>query len=275
MKTLGIIGAGQIGDTFIGGLQSFSPAVKCCYYEISEKRKKEIETCYGMVGEDSIAAVMEKADLPFIAVLPQVFHKVAPELANHYRKDQIIISAMAGISLEETAAPMPKGAKIARLMPNMALKHGAGTGMISFNEFVTEEERKALIDLFSPLGLIMEIPERLMDAATSLAGSTPGFFYVMVDAMVLGGVKIGFSREQAEKIALWSMYGAAKMMLQSGETAAFHRDQMMAAYVTTNAGVCTLEKENFRGAVIEAIEESCRQSKALGESVSPKHTTPK
>ena len=187
MKTLGIIGAGQIGDTFIGGLQSFSPAVKCCYYEISEKRKKEIETCYGMVGEDSIAAVMEKADLPFIAVLPQVFHKVAPELANHYRKDQIIISAMAGISLEETAAPMPKGAKIARLMPNMALKHGAGTGMISFNEFVTEEERKALIDLFSPLGLIMEIPERLMDAATSLAGSTPGFFYVMVDAMVLGG----------------------------------------------------------------------------------------
>lgn len=49
MKTLGIIGAGQIGDTFIGGLQSFSPAVKCCYYEISEKRKKEIETCYGMV----------------------------------------------------------------------------------------------------------------------------------------------------------------------------------------------------------------------------------
>ena len=96
MKTLGIIGAGQIGDTFIGGLQSFSPAVKCCYYEISEKRKKEIETCYGMVSEDSIAAVMEKADLPFIAVLPQVFHKVAPELANHYRKDQIIISAMAG-----------------------------------------------------------------------------------------------------------------------------------------------------------------------------------
>ena len=263
MKSLGFIGAGQIGGTFIGGLKSFAPATECCYYEVSPARCREVEALYGVAAEKSIAAVMEKAEIPFIAVIPQVFPKVAPELAKNYRKGQVIVSALAGIGLEELATQMPAGAKIARMMPNMALEFGAGTGMMSFNEYVTKEEREELIELFSPLGLIMEIPESLMDAATSLAGSTPGFFYTMVDAMMLGGVKIGFPRAEAEKIAVWSMYGAAKMMLASGATASFHRDQMMAGYGTTNAGVCMLEKKNFRSAVIEAVEESCRQSKEM------------
>lgn len=263
MKSLGLIGAGQIGTTFIGGLKTFAPAIECCYYEVSEARCREVEALYGIGAEKSIAAVMEKAEIPFIAVIPQVFSKVASELAKNYRKDQVIVSALAGIGLEELAVHMPAGAKIARMMPNMAMELGAGTGMMSFNEYVTKEEREELMELFSPLGLIMEIPESLMDAATSLAGSTPGFFYTMVDAMMLGGVKIGFTRAQAEKIAVWSMYGAAKMMLASGETASFHRDQMMAGYGTTNAGVCMLEKMNFRSAVIEAVEESCRQSKEM------------
>lgn len=267
MKSLGLIGAGQIGGAFIGGLKAFAPATACCYYEVSPARCREVEALYGVGAEESIAAVMEKAEIPFIAVIPQVFPKVALELAKNYRKEQIVVSALAGIGLEELAVHLPKGAKIARMMPNMALEFGAGTGMMSFNAEVTKEEREALLALFSPLGLIMEIPESLMDAATSLAGSTPGFFYTMVDAMMLGGVKIGFTREQAEKIAVWSMYGAAKMMMTSGETASFHRDQMMAGYGTTNAGVCMLEKKNFRSAVIEAVEKSCRQSKEMRNSL--------
>lgn len=263
MKDLGFIGAGQIGGTFLGGLKAFAKETECCYYEVSEARCREVEKLYGIAAEKSIAEVMQKSKIAFISIIPQVFPKVAPELAENYREGQIIVSAMAGFGIKEIADKMPEGVKIARIMPNMALELGAGTGMMSFNDHVTKEEREMLIRLFSPLGLIMEIPESLMDAATSLAGSTPAFFYTMVDAMMLGGVKIGFTREQAEKIALWSMYGASKMMLNSGKTASFHRDQMMAGYGTTNAGICKLEKENFRGAVIDAVEESCRQSKEM------------
>ncbi|WP_243124801.1 pyrroline-5-carboxylate reductase [Eubacterium limosum] len=263
MKTLGFIGAGQIGGTFMGGLKQFSSEIEYYYYEISEARCHEVEMLYGISAEKSIADLMTKSEIPFISIIPQVFRKVAPEVAENYREGQIIVSAMAGIDIEEIAEQMPEGVKIARIMPNMALELGAGTGMMSFNDAVTNEERETLVKMFSPLGLIMEITEDLMDAATSLAGSTPAFFYTMVDAMMLGGVKIGFTREQAEKIALWSMYGAAKMMLDSGKTASFHRDQMMAGYGTTNAGVCKLEEENFRGAIINAVEESCRQSKEM------------
>lgn len=267
MKSLGFIGVGQIGSAFMNGLKEFSTSSKYCYYDTSTVRCQEIEELHGITPEKDIAGVMEKSDITFLSVVPQVFSKVAPELTKYYHKNQIIISALAGINLEDIAVNMPEGAKIARIMPNMALEIGAGTGIMSFNNHVTEEERKALIELFTPLGLIMEVPESLMDAATSLAGSTPGFFYTMLDAMILGGVKIGFTNAEAEKIATWSMYGAAKMLLSSGKSPCFHRDQLMAGYGTTNAGVCILEKRNFRGAVIEAVEESCKQSKEMHKSL--------
>lgn len=267
MKTFGFIGAGWMGGAIIGGFSKFATDVQCCYFDVSPERCREMEEKYGVAVEPGNDVVIIQSDYIVITVLPQIYERVREEIAANYREGQVIISPMAGISLDYLAAGLPAGAKICRMMPNMALEIGAGTSLFSFNDQCSAAEKEELLSTFSALGLAKEIPENLMDAATSLAGCTPGFFYTMIDAMMLGGVKIGFSRSDAEEIAVWSMLGAAQLLRETGGTASYLRDQMMAPSGSTNAGICALEKNNFRGTVISAVEASLQRTKEFMENI--------
>lgn len=265
MDTLGFLGAGWMGGALLCGLQKQKIGVSCCYYDISARRCEELETITHLSAENSIEDVMKKADAAVISVKPQVYPAVADTVAAHYREGQILLSIMAGITLETLAAKLPPSAKVIRLMPNMAMSVGAGVCLMSANENVTEEEKQQVKEIFSAFGLVKEIPEHQMDAGTALSGSGPAFFYSMIDAMMLGGVQAGFTRDDAMELAVWAMKGAAELLLESGESASSLRDQMMSAGGTTVEGVCVLEKGSFRGDVIDAVAASCRRSKELSE----------
>ena len=265
MDTLGFLGVGWMGGALLCGLQKQKIGVSCCYYDISARRCEELETITHLSAENSIEDVMKKSDAAVISVKPQVYPAVADTVAAHYREGQILLSIMAGITLETLAAKLPPSAKVIRLMPNMAMSVGAGVCLMSANENVTEEEKQRVKDIFSAFGLVKEIPEHLMDAGTALSGSGPAFFYSMIDAMMLGGVQAGFTRDDAMELAVWAMKGAAELLLETGESASSLRDQMMSAGGTTVEGVCVLEKGSFRGDVIDAVAASCRRSKELSE----------
>lgn len=265
MYSLGFLGAGWMGGAILGGLKEHSTETSCLYFDISEVRCKELELLYHIPPEKSIEDVMVKADGVIISVKPQVYPSVAEVIAENYREGQLLISIMAGIRLETLTAKLPKNAKVIRLMPNMAMSVQAGVCLLAANENVTEGEKQHIIDLLSIFGLVKEIPEHLMDAGTAVSGSGPAFFYEMVEAMMLGGVRAGFTRNDATELALWTMKGAAALLAKTGESPGALRDQMMSAGGTTVEGVCVLEKGSFRGDVIEAVAASCRRSKELSE----------
>ena len=265
MYTLGFLGAGQMGGALLCGLQKQDQNVSCLYYDVSAPRCEELEKKTRIPAERSMAEVMDKVDAAVIAVKPQVYPAVADEIAAHYREGQILISVMAGITLETLGTMLPPSAKVIRLMPNMAMSVGAGVCLLTANEQVTEVEKQRIKDIFAAFGLVKVIPEHLMDAGTALSGSGPAFFYTMIDAMMLGGVQAGFARNDAMELAVWAMKGAAELLLETGGSAAVLRDQMMSAGGTTVEGVCALEKGRFSGDVIDAVAAACRRSKELSE----------
>ena len=265
MDTLGFLGAGKMGGALLCGLQKENTGVSCCYFDVSASRREELEAMTRLPAEKSIEDVMDKADAAILSVKPQVYPAVADTVAAHYREGQILLSIMAGITLETLGSKLPPSAKVIRLMPNMAMSVAAGVCLMTANENVTEEEKQRVKEIFSSFGLVKEIPEPLMDAGTALSGSGPAFFYTMIDAVMLGGVQAGFSWDDATELAIWAMKGAAELLLETGESASFLRDQMMSAGGTTVEGVCALEKGNFRGDVIDAVAASCRRSKELSE----------
>ena len=260
MKTLGFLGVGKMGSAIFRGV---APQIKCLYYDVSPACCEALAKSCAVPAEKSAAEVVAKADGLIIAVKPQVYPEVEETIAKNYKEGQIILSVMAGITLEDLGCTLPSSAKIIRLMPNMAMTVGAGVCLLATNENVTEEEKNEVKALLAPMGLVKELPERLMDAGTALSGSGPAFFYSMVEAMMIGGVKEGFSADDAMELTIHTMKGAAALLEQTGQSPGMLRDQMMSAGGTTVAGVCVLEKSGFRGDVIGALSASCARSKEL------------
>ena len=104
-----------------------------------------------------------------------------------------------------------------------------------------------------------------MDAVTGLSGSGPAYVFLLIDALSDGGVAAGLKRDDATLLAAQTVYGAAKMVLETGKHPDALRDQVTSPAGTTIAGVRVLENRGLRGALIDAVIAATEKSKDLGK----------
>ena len=106
-----------------------------------------------------------------------------------------------------------------------------------------------------------------MDAVTGLSGSGPAYIFVVIEALSDAGVRMGLSREVATLLAAQTVFGAARMVLESGEHPARRSDSVTSPGGTTIAGLHVLEQAGFRGILMTAVEAATRRSQELGKEV--------
>ena len=134
---------------------------------------------------------------------------------------------------------------------------------ISFAPPATKEDADAVEKMFSALGKCVQVPEHLMDAVVSVSGSGPAYAYMLIDAMANGGVLGGLTKKDALLLAAQTVYGAAKMVLETGTHPSVLTDNVCSPGGTTIAAVEALERLGFRAAVLEAERKCAEKSAAL------------
>jgi len=151
-------------------------------------------------------------------------------------------------------------------MPNTpALVHAMAAGICN-GSCATIDDIQLISTLLKPLGIIETIQdEYLMDSITGLSGSGPAFVLMMIEALADGGVQVGLTRTMALKLATQTVLGSAKLLSQSQIHPAELKDQVASPGGTTMAGIKALEKNNFRYAVMSAVEEATKRSKELSK----------
>lgn len=255
-KNIGFIGSGNMAQAMIGGIvkSELTPAKNIMASNRSHEILKSVEEKFGILTTVSNKEVAQFADILFLSVKPDKYEHVIEEIKDCIKDEVIIITIAAGISIKAVEVNFGRKLKVVRTMPNTPSLVGEGMTAICFNEMINEEEIDLLVKIFESFGKAEIIDEKFIDVIPSISGSSPAYVYMFIEALAEGGVLGGLSWKQSYNLAAQAVLGAAKMVLETGEHPAELRDKVCSPGGATIASVYSLEKNNFKGTVIEAME---------------------
>ena len=260
---IGCIGTGAMGGAIMRAV--------CKKYDVKQIKVTDKNTEMGKAfAKETGASFVESnkdvldCDYIFLAVKPQFLADVFDEIANGIKESSVIISMAAGVKIEKLEGWAPK-ARFIRMMPNVCAQVGQAMTAITYNKNISANEAETAKEILSAAGKVEVVPEHLMDCVTAVSGSSPAFVFMFIEALADAAVRCGMPRSQAYTYAAQTVYGSAKMVLESGKHPAVLKDMVCSPAGTTIEGVATLENMGFRSAVIEAVTAACEKSVSLGK----------
>ena len=269
-KIVGIIGAGNMGEVLIRGLIQSGRVKKTDIIasDANQDRMDYISKTYGVRIAASNTKLVEQASIVIVAVKPQNIDDLLEELAASSHEGHLFISIAAGVTTEKLAAKMHHRSGIIRVMPNAPASVLAGIAALCPGRNVSEADLQRAVSIFECVGKAVIIKnEALMDVVTGLSGSGPAFVFLVIESLSDAGVQLGISRKESSLLAAQTVYGAAKMLLETGKHPSELKDIVATPGGTTFAGLKMLEKGNFRSTIMDAVEAATIRSRELGSLV--------
>lgn len=213
--------------------------------------------------------VVSNSDIVILAVKPNTYSKVLLEIKDCLEERHILISIAAGISVDFIKQLIGGRCKVVRTMPNTPALVGEGMTALCTNHDLSPKELKAVKDILHSLGKVEEVSENLMDAVTAVSGSGPAYVAMFIEAIADGGVLVGLPRDLAYRMAIQTVIGTARLLSEWGKHPGELKDMVSSPGGTTIEAVRQLEKQGFRGAVIEAVNACALKAKTMGKDINP------
>jgi pyrroline-5-carboxylate reductase len=271
-RKVGFIGGGNMAGALIRGLlhsETMTPD-QIRASDVKTDRLAELSAKYGIETTDDNAALAGWADVIVLSVKPQIVDRVLAPVGDALAPADLVVSIAAGVPLEALEARLPIGAKVVRAMPNTAAIALAGATAIAPGVNAGPDDIEVARALFEAVGRCVVLDESLLDAVTGLSGSGPAYVMLMIEALADGGVKVGLGRDTALLLAAQTVYGAAKLQLETGEHPGRLKDMVTSPGGTAIAGLHTLEAGGLRRTLIDAVEAASTRSAELGEQMAKK-----
>jgi pyrroline-5-carboxylate reductase len=264
-EKIGVIGAGKIGVAILRGLVGAGvDKNRLVASAPREEHRERLARELGIGVTVDNGEVCAFADIVILAVKPQVLPSVLQAVGRRLDKNKLVISVAAGIPTDRIEGFLQSGARVVRVMTNTPAVVGAATSAYAPGARATPADLRTVEEILRGIGIALPVDERLLDAVTGLSGSGPAYVFLFAEALADGGVRVGLTRETAVRLALQTIYGAAKLALESGEPLSRLRDNVTSPGGTTIAGLNALEKGGLRATVMEAIIQATRRAEALG-----------
>ena len=258
----GFLGCGNMGGAIARAL-----AKKTTDFSITDRSGRAIglavELCCGYSSAEEIA---ENAQRIFLAVKPQMMAGALKNLQPMLEKNRpVLITMAAGLTMEQIQQMAGCALPVIRIMPNTPVAVGQGLTLYCANELVSPE---ILADFLSDMefsGILDPVEEKLFDAAGTVSGCGPAYFYMFIEAMADGAVACGVPRAKAMQYAAATMAGAARMVQETKKHPGELKDAVCSPGGSTIAGVKALEDGAFRSTVMNCVMAACKRNSELGK----------
>ncbi|MHB8632604.1 MAG: pyrroline-5-carboxylate reductase [Thermoplasmatota archaeon] len=269
-KRLAIIGCGNMGSAVVRGLLKvhWTTASHIVASHPRKDRAAAISKALGVRCLTSNRKATQGADVVLLGVKPQILPDVLAELEGAVAAPTLVLSMVAGVPARTIEEALP-GVPVVRSMPNLAATVGLGATAISPGAHASQHHLALARQVFEAVGTVEEVPEKLMDAVTGLSGTGPMYVFHLTEAMADAGVKVGLSRDVAQRLALQTLIGSAHLARDSKLHAAALKDQVTSPGGTAIAALHVLRREGFQAIIMDAVEAATRRAAELGQASFP------
>lgn len=267
MKKIGFVGAGSMAEAMINGfLQSGITKPENIYItnRSNEERLNELKEMYGVRPCRDKSEFFTQTDIVVLAFKPKDAAESIDSIRS-YMKDQLVISVLAGLTIETIQHYFGRKLAVIRVMPNTSAAIRKSATGFSVSAEASQDDITAATALLETIGDATLVEEQHLDAVTAIAGSGPAYLYRYIEAMEKAAQKLGLDEETAKKLILQTMAGATDMLRQSGKQPAQLRREITSPGGTTEAGLRALTEASFEEAIIHCIEETAKRSAEIKE----------
>ena len=262
---ISFIGGGTMGEAIIKSLLAKGVAKPgdIVVSDVSKARQDILKKQHGVrVVADNKEAV-KGAEVVVLAVKPQELGKVMGELKK-LSPQQLVLSIAAGTTLESLQQGLGH-ARLVRAMPNMAAQVGEGMTVWTSTDGVTQKQKDMARDILAAMGKEIYVSsEKYIDMATAVSGNGPAYVFLIIEALVDGGVHIGLPREMAEKLVVQTVLGSARAVELMGKHPAELKNMVTSPGGATTEGLLQLEAGKLRSLLLQAVIAGYDKAKALG-----------
>ncbi len=255
MAIVGFIGTGNMGGALARASAKSGLAERLLLSNRSPEKARALAEELGGEATDNRSCAAE-AEVLFLGVKPQMLDGMLGEIRDvlEARRDRfLLVSMIAGKDLETLERLLGKERPLIRMMPNIPVSVGGGVTLYSCSPEVRPEEKRLFEALMGCSGMVAELEEHLLDAASGVTGCGPAFAAMFVEALADGAVACGLPRKQAIAYSAQMLLGTAKLLLESGEHPGSLKDRVCSPGGSTIQGVRKLEERAFRAAVTDAV----------------------
>ncbi len=267
VTTVALLGGGRMGEALLAGLldAGWEPE-RLAVAEIEPERRLELEQRFATVRVvPSPAWAVADADVVVVAVKPSDVASVLQAAETALPPQALVLSIAAGVRVATIEAEVP-GRPVVRAMPNTPAVVRQGAAAIAPGSKADAAHLETAERILGALGIVVRVPERLLDAVTGLSGSGPAYLFLLAEALVEAGVLEGLPRATAAALVTQTLLGASTLLAEGELGAEALRAAVTSPGGTTAAGLRALEDRGFRAAVLDAVAEATRRSRELGQS---------
>ena len=264
---MAFIGGGKMAEAILSGVLSGNLAApkEVSVGEPIAERRAYLTTQFGVLTEADNLKTAQQADLVVLAVKPQDLSSVMGQLKGYLNSDQAAISIVAGAKMETLSNGLGHQS-VVRVMPNTPAQIGAGMTLWTCSEGVDDVRREMTKSVLGTIGQEIYVSdEKYMDMATALSASGPAYVFLFIEALIDAGVYVGMPREMARVLALQTVFGSTKLVMETGLHPAELKDMVVSPGGTTAEALQVLENEGIPAAIVSAVDAAYKKSVQLGQ----------
>ncbi len=266
-KKIAILGTGKMGsillDAFLRNkiMQPGQITATVAHAERAESLTKQ----FGVRATTDNRDAVTDADVVLIGVKPPGVPDVLAQIASALKPGAVVISFAASVSTAAMEAAIGGKPAVIRAMPNTPALLAAGITALCRGKYVPDAAMESAAELFLTVGRTVVVDEKHMDAVTGLSASGPAFIFIILESLAEAGVKVGLPRDVATLLAAQTVFGSAKMVLETGLHPALLKDAVTTPAGCTIDGILELEEGGLRVTLIKAVMRATQRARELAQ----------
>ncbi len=261
-----LLGGGVMGESILAGMVDAQGGPGgTAVVEQRPDRARDLEHRYRVAVTATPADVVgADTEVLLVAVKPHDVPDALDVVSDALPTGCVVVSVAAGVTTASLEEALPVGQPVVRAMPNTPALVGAGVTAICAGQHTTDDHLAVAEALLSAVGSVVRVPEAQMDAVAAVSGSGPAYVYLVAEAMIEGGVRVGLPRELATALTRQTIAGAARLWDETGDHPAVLRERVTSPGGTTAAALHALESGGLRAAFLDAVVANRDRSVELG-----------